>query len=209
MVAPPRLWGAFARGGRHSQRRVPGRGQADDEGPGTLLGAGTRHQWPMATTTTGEIVDLGRVPGPDERRAVLAYLLDFSSGYFRHNQPPTKPGVGLRWPLEVFDKAWLWQEVYSTPGWPWFGRAYAVAVEPASAIPGHGMAEVRASGRSGFRSRRQASRQVMIEAVLFEGTASRVRDRRRRRGVLRRAINTRWVRSLTAAEQPGAGYSSG
>ncbi len=36
--------------------------QADDEGPGTLLGAGTRHRWPLATTPEGETVDLGRVP---------------------------------------------------------------------------------------------------------------------------------------------------
>jgi hypothetical protein len=144
--------------------------EADEEAPGTLLGAGTRHQWPMATTATGEVVDLGRIPGPDERRAVLAYLLDFSAGYFAITNPRLNLGVGLRWPLEVFDKAWLWQEVCSTPGWPWFGRAYAVAVEPASAIPGHGMAKVRASGGSGIQLKGRASRQVTIEAVLFEGT---------------------------------------
>ena len=56
-------------------------------------------------------------------------------------------------------------------GWPWFGRAYVIAVEPASSIPGHGLAGVRATGATGFRLAGRASRQVVVEAVLFEGTA--------------------------------------
>jgi hypothetical protein len=146
--------------------------QADDQTPGTLLGAGTRHSWPMVTTPEGEVVDLGHIPGPTERRAVLAYLVEFTSGYFAITNPRLNLGVGLRWPLDVFGKAWLWQEIHSTMGWPWFGRAYVVAVEPASSIPGHGIAGVRASGASGLRIGGQASREVVIEAVLFEGTAA-------------------------------------
>jgi Domain of unknown function (DUF4432) len=142
----------------------------DDQAPGTLFGAGTRHPWPMVTTAEGEAIDLGRVPGPRERRAVLAYLLDFTSGYYAITNPRLNMGVGLRWPLDVFDKAWLWQEVHSTMGWPWFGRAYVVAVEPASSIPGHGLASVRAGGASGFHLAGHSSREVVVEAVLFEGT---------------------------------------
>ncbi len=143
--------------------------EADDEGPGTLLKAGARYSWPIVTTSSGELVDLGRIPGPDEPRAVLAYLLDFNSGYFAITNPRLNLGVGLRWPLEVFDKAWLWQEVCSTCDWPWFGRAYVVAVEPAVAIPGHGLAGVRARGSSGLRIEGRASRQATVEAVVFEG----------------------------------------
>ena len=94
---------------------------ADDRAPGTLLSAGSRHPWPMTTTPAGEEVDLRRIPGPDEPRSVLAYLLDFESGYFAITNPRLRLGLGLRWPLEVFDKAWLWEEVHSGLGWPWFG----------------------------------------------------------------------------------------
>jgi Domain of unknown function (DUF4432) len=145
--------------------------QADEQGPGTVLGAGSRHRWPTVTTVEGEEMDFGRLPGPGERRAVLAYLLEFTSGYFAITNPRLNLGVGLRWPLEVFDKAWLWQEIHSTMEWPWFGRAYVIAVEPATSVPGHGMAGVRATGAGGFRIAGGASRQVVIEAVLFEGTA--------------------------------------
>ena len=77
---------------------------------------------------------------------------------FAITNPRLSLGVGLRWPLEVFDKAWLWQEVHSTMGWPWFGRAYVdggrTGVSPSLATdwPESGPAGGAAScsGRSGF-----------------------------------------------------------
>jgi hypothetical protein len=145
---------------------------ADDSAPGTLMSASSRHEWPVVLGVDGEEVDLRRIPGPDEPRAVLAYLDDFESGFFAITNPTLRLGVGLRWPLDVFDKAWLWEEVHSGAGWPWYKRAYVVAVEPASTIPGHGMSHARATGSSGVSLTGRASREVVIEAVLFEGTGA-------------------------------------
>ena len=144
---------------------------ADDREPGALLRPGSRHKWPKITTPEGETVDLSRIPGPEQRRALLAYLVDFDAPYFAITNPRIGIGVGLRWPLDPFDKAWLWQEVHHGTGWPWFGRTYAVAIEPASTIPGQGMANARAKGSSLLRLSGLASREVVIEAVLFDGTA--------------------------------------
>ena len=91
-----------------------------------------------------------------------------TSGYFAITNPRLRLGAGLRWPLEVFPRAWLWQEVHSGQGWPWYQRAYAVAVEPASTIPGHGMGTARAQGYPGVRFTAGQARQVVLEAVLFE-----------------------------------------
>lgn len=142
---------------------------ADDRAPGSLLVPGSRHEWPLIRTPEGEVVDLSRVPAGSDKRDLLAYLLDFSSGYFAITNPGLGFGVGLRWPVEVFDKAWLWQEIRSSRGWPWFRRAYVVAVEPASTIPGQGTANARAKGSSLVAFRPRESRQVVIEAVFFEG----------------------------------------
>ena len=143
---------------------------ADDREPGALLSPGSRHPWPQITTPQGQISDLSRIPAPEDRRALLAYLVDFDTPYFAITNPRLGVGVGLRWPLEVFDKAWLWQEVHSGEGWPWFRRAYAVAIEPASTIPGQGIVNARAKGSSLLLLEGLASREVVIEAVLFEGT---------------------------------------
>ena len=41
----------------------------------------------------------------------------------------------LSWDLDVFPYAWLWQELGATAGPPWFGRAYTIAIEPATSFP--------------------------------------------------------------------------
>ena len=141
---------------------------ADHEAPGTLLAPASEHRWPHARDVSGGPLDLRAIPGPDEPRSVLAYLGDFTSGYFAITNPRLRLGAGLRWPLEVFPRAWLWQEVHAGEGWPWYQRAYAVAVEPASTIPGHGMGTARAQGYPGVRFAAGQARQVVLEAVVFE-----------------------------------------
>jgi hypothetical protein len=145
---------------------------ADHEAPGTLLAPGSAHPWPHARTGAGDALDLRVIPGPDEPRSVLAYLGDFTSGCFAITNPRLRLGVGLRWPLETFPAAWLWQEVMAGQGWPWYRRAYAVAVEPASTIPGHGMSTARARGHPGIRFAAGQTRQVVLEAVLFEAATA-------------------------------------
>ena len=135
-------------------------------------------RWPYVTTVTGERVDLREVPPPGQPRSVLAYLGGFTSGFFAVTNPRLRLGFGLRWPLEMFDKAWLWQEVHSSSGWPWFRRAYVLAVEPASTIPAQGMAVARAKGERGG---------IACARVLSPGPARGGAFRRRRRGRRHRA----------------------
>lgn len=136
---------------------------ADDRAPGTVLAPGSRHPWPTATGRDGSPMDLGQVPGPEESREVFAYLLDFEKGFFSITNPRLGLQVRLRWPLAVFDKAWLWQEVGSTGTWPWFRRAYALAVEPATTVPGQGMACARAKGADLARLGPHESREAWLE----------------------------------------------
>lgn len=145
---------------------------ADDREPGTLLAPASEHAWPVAQTKDGKQVDLGLLPGPEDHRTVFAYLSGFSSGWFAITNPRLRLGVGLRWPLEVFPSAWLWQEVHATSGWPWWGRAYVVAVEPASTFPGQGLANARAKGGRGVLLAGNSKMEAVIEAVIFEGTGA-------------------------------------
>jgi hypothetical protein len=133
---------------------------ADDEAPGTLLEAGSEQPWP--------VVELSEVPGPDEPRSVLAYLTDFEGpqGWFRLSNPRLGLEAELRWPTEIFPSAWLWQELRSTPGFPWWQEAYVCAVEPASTIPGQGIAAARAKGSRLITLDGHSSRTVDIEATL-------------------------------------------
>jgi hypothetical protein len=140
---------------------------ADDRAPGTLLEPGSRHEWPIVTARDGRRIDLRRIPPPSEPRALLGYCSDFVEPYFALRNPELRLGVGIRWDAAVFPKAWLWQEVHSGQGWPWYKRAYVVAVEPASTIPGQGFENARAKGETGVEFAPNESRQVTVEAVVF------------------------------------------
>jgi len=111
---------------------------ADTEAPGTLLGAGAVLGFPTVPALDGTEHDLRRVPGPDEVREVFGALTDFTAGWFSIMSPSAGFGVRLEWDPGVYPHAWFWQECHATHSFPWFGRAYALAVEPANLLPGVG-----------------------------------------------------------------------
>jgi hypothetical protein len=139
---------------------------ADDEAPGTMLAPGARYGWPYASVD-GHDLDLSQVPGPGDTRAHLAYLTDFTDGWFTITNPRLQLGVGVRWPLDVFPHAWFWQEVHSTPGHPWRREAYVAAVEPASTIPAQGVQAARRKGGQPLRLAARESRTIVMDGLLF------------------------------------------
>lgn len=142
---------------------------ADSEAPGTLLAAGSRHEWPVGRAADGAELDLRRVPGPGERREVFAALTDFDSPFAAIVNPRLGLGAGLRWSAACFPHAWLWQEVHATAGFPWFRRAYVVAVEPSSVLTGPPQDDAPWPG-GGTLLDGGESRTAVVELVVFEGT---------------------------------------
>jgi hypothetical protein len=141
---------------------------ADDEAPGTLLAAGSTHPWPLVSTKDGAALDLSVLPPAPA--AQLAYLTDLDEGWFAITNTRLGFGVGMRWPTEVFGHAWFWQELSSSPGYPWWREAYVCAVEPASTIPGQGVDAARGKGSGLLRLAGGQRRDVRVEAVLFPAT---------------------------------------
>ncbi len=107
----------------------------DVQAPGTLLPADAVLDFPDA----GPQIDLRAVPAPDERREVFAALTDSTDAWFSIVSPSAGGfGVRMDWDAAVYPHAWFWQECHAGKGFPWFRRAYALAVEPANALPGAG-----------------------------------------------------------------------
>jgi hypothetical protein len=104
---------------------------------------GTQSSWPYAWRKDGSTADLSEMPGEDERRDSLIYLLDMGQPpWYALTNPTQGIGVGLAWTPDVFGCLWLWQEVHATRGFPWYGQACTVAVEPWSSYPGFGLTKV-------------------------------------------------------------------
>jgi hypothetical protein len=81
------------------------------------------------------------VPG----RQLLGYLSGFEEGAVSIENDALGLACTLSWELDVFPYAWLWQELGGTAGRPWFGGAYAMAIEPATSYPASGLGGVVAT----------------------------------------------------------------
>lgn len=112
------------------------------DGPSNPLEPGTSHAWPLVSTRDGGELDLSSVPDASRSRQLLGYLSGFDEGVVSIENDGLDLACTLSWQLEIFPYAWLWQEFGATAGAPWFGRAFTMAIEPATSFPASGLGGV-------------------------------------------------------------------
>ena len=116
---------------------------AGRDGPSNVILPGSRSPWPMAATREGRAVDLSIIPGEDQKRAAMGYLMDFAGEpWYTLINHQFKLGVGMAFTPSAWRYLWFWQEMRMRTGWPFYGRTYIMAVEPWSSWPGQGLANV-------------------------------------------------------------------
>lgn len=136
---------------------------ADRSAPGTGLRPGAESRWPAAATDDGPL-DLGRVPPDGEPRTVFGCLSDFGEApWYAVLNGALGLGIELRWVGDVFSRAWYWAELRATQGYPWFGRGYAIAIEPSS-VGTDGL-----TAETGIALEPRASRSVQLTLHLLVG----------------------------------------
>jgi hypothetical protein len=99
------------------------------------LRAGGPQPWPFARGVDGSDMDLSRIASPSSRTEDMMYLGDLSDGWYAFTNTQQKVGFGMRWSLETHPYLWYWQCFNGTNPQPFFGRAYAVGVEPWTTPP--------------------------------------------------------------------------
>lgn len=91
------------------------------------------HAWPPRADGDEP---LDRLPALSKPRVLLGWLADFDEPWAALRNPELDVAVALRWDGATMPYAWFWQELNGTPGYPWYGRTYAMAIEPSSTITG-------------------------------------------------------------------------
>lgn len=134
------------------------------DGPANPLEPGSRHAWPVVTTRDGRRLDLSSIPAASPGRQLLGYLSGFDEGSASIENDALDLACTLSWQLDVFPYAWLWQELAGTAGAPWFGQAYAIAIEPATSFPASGVGGV--AGTTGTHRTLAAGAAVATELRL-------------------------------------------
>lgn len=112
------------------------------------LRPGQQSRWPEALSAEGEPVDMRVVPArTDPPRAEIAYLAGFEGpSWYAITNPARRAGFAMRWDGDLFRYVWQWEERSGARGYPWWGRTYAVALEPWTGYPTLGLAEAVARG---------------------------------------------------------------
>ena len=111
------------------------------DGPGNPLEPGTSQGWPIVRTRDGGRLDLSVIPAARPPAAArIPERLRPGGGIDRERSSRSR--CTLSWDLDVFPYAWLWQELGATAGPPWLGRAYTIAIEPATSFPATGLGGV-------------------------------------------------------------------
>ncbi|GGO61684.1 DUF4432 family protein [Nonomuraea cavernae] len=109
---------------------------------GRLVRAGGPWTWPVVPAEGGGEIDLSVVGAPGAPSDIV-YLTGFTEGWYE-----ISADVGLRveWDAALLPHLWMWQEFGATTGYPWWGRAYTLGLEPFSSMPTDGLATAVANG---------------------------------------------------------------
>lgn len=122
---------------------------ADDERDAaqTELRPGHRSSWPNAESMHGELIDLGRMPQEGQRTERFGYMGGFPEAAWASIFNPHLPlRATLMWDGGLMPHAWFWLETGAGKGFPWYGAAYVLAIEPATTVPGQGLTKSRQKG---------------------------------------------------------------
>jgi galactose mutarotase-like enzyme len=135
------------------------------EAPAKLIQVGGSLQpWPIDSSG----IDHSRLVPENSDHEVMKYLHELRAGWVALTHPRQKVGIGLIFDPEIFPYVWLWQEFGYTQGYPWFGSAYVLGMEPQSSLP-----RARESGGRLLRLAAGASLNTQLLAVAYEAVGVR------------------------------------
>jgi galactose mutarotase-like enzyme len=147
------------------------------EHPAFIAQPGDRIDLPVASVMDTEGISLGTWPvssrkhpldvvGSESPTESVHFVTNLSNGWAALRRSDI--GVALAWDVRDFPHVWLWRE-NGTKGFPFFGRASLIAIEPASSWPGTGLGEACKRGQALSLSSHE-SRSTVVALVPFTTT---------------------------------------
>ncbi|TMR10189.1 DUF4432 family protein [Nonomuraea turkmeniaca] len=103
---------------------------------GRRVRAGGPWTWPKVPAERGGATDLSVVQEPGSPSDIV-YLTGFDEGWY---ELLGDIGIRVEWEASLLPYLWMWQELGASTGYPWWGRAYTVGLEPFSSMPTDGLA---------------------------------------------------------------------
>ena len=117
-----------------------------DYHPNNRLKPGFEGPWPWSETKDGGRVDLSKITPPSMRVNDMSYIADMPDGWYAITNRRMGLGFGVVYPKEVFRYLWYWQSLGGASGYPFYGRAYNVGLEPFTSYTNEGLASAVENG---------------------------------------------------------------
>jgi hypothetical protein len=117
----------------------------------------------------GTTVDMSCVPPRERPLSHFGALTGLREGWYALTNPKLGFGVGMTFPADVFKYLWLWQELGGSPGYPWFRRAYVMALEPWTSFALDGLAGAR-ERKDALALPAGAAQEATLRFVFFESS---------------------------------------
>lgn len=103
--------------------------------PSSPVEPGATGTWPLMQGKDGKPVDMSRAYAHEERISMEYGLCDLEEGTYRLVNEKLGLGFRMEWDLEKYPYLWIWGMYCGHESFPWYGRAYTMAVEPWSSMP--------------------------------------------------------------------------
>jgi galactose mutarotase-like enzyme len=95
-----------------------------------LFKPGELQEWPSVKNIHNERIDAQNILKSDAHKfSDLAYLNDFKEDAF-YTLKTDVMSFSIHWDKNIFKSLWYWQERFATKDAPWWGKTYAIALEP-------------------------------------------------------------------------------
>lgn len=91
--------------------------------------------WPNLVNKEGDTVDVSEIPGPEAKTADMLFIDRFREGWISITNRERKVGLAFLFDPDVYKTVWFWQMYGGGTGYPWYSRAYTLALEPFTGIP--------------------------------------------------------------------------
>lgn len=139
--------------------------------PYSTLPPGEKFTWPIVKNKEGKTVDLSVIPKRDVKGHDLIYIINVEKGWYSLTNTSMKLGFGLIWDRKVFPHIWFWRPLGGCWDHPWFGRAWAIALEPCTSWPATGLLDQIKKGTAAIL-KGKSSIETEVKVVIHSGFSS-------------------------------------
>lgn len=96
----------------------------------------TAGTWPFLPDKEGNLLDMSRAYAHEDRIYMEYALSGLEEGSYELVNEHLGLGFRMKWDPSRFPYLWVWGMYCGHEDYPWYGRAYTMAVEPWSSMPG-------------------------------------------------------------------------